>query len=84
MQEYLDLLKNGKKLLSKIAKENPDINLITSVKKFEDNCSDKNLKRLLEIDILSTHIFNQALYSNSNNSNIINLSNDYNQKIVEI
>lgn len=74
----------GKKLLSEITKANKDINLITSVKKFEDNCNNKDLKRLLEIDILSTYIYNQALYSNTSLNHDFNLSNDYNHKIVEI
>lgn len=68
---------NGKELISKIIKKNKNINLITSLKKFENFCVDINLKRLLEIDMLSTQIYN------STNCNNVPL-NDYTQKIVEI
>lgn len=80
----LGFSKKGKNLLSKITKQNENINLITSVKKFEDSCSDRNLKRLLEIDILSTYLYNSALYSNTKTDKTIHLLNDYNQKIVEV
>ena len=80
----LGFSKKGKNLLSKITKQDENINLITSVKKFEDSCSDRNLKRLLEIDILSTYLYNSALYSNTKTDRTIHLLNDYNQKIVEV
>ena len=80
----LGFSKKGKSLLSRISKENENINLITSVKKFKDSCTDEHLKRLLEIDILSTYLYNQALYSNSKIDKDLVLINDFNQKIVEL
>lgn len=80
----LGFSKKGKTLLSKINKENKDINLITSVKKFENSCTDINLRRLLEIDVLSTYLYNSALYSNTKTNKDLTLINDYNQKIIEI
>lgn len=68
---------NGKELISKIIKKNKNVNIITSLKKFENSCVDANLKRLLEIDMFSTQIYNSTNYNN------IPL-NDYTQKIVEI
>lgn len=49
--------KNGQELISKIKKQNPEINLITSITTFEKNCNNKNLLRLLEIDKNSTNIY---------------------------
>ncbi len=68
---------NGKELLSYIKRKNNDINLITSLKKFEDSCKDDNLKRLLKTDILSTQVYNSALSQNR-------FLNDYTEKIIEI
>lgn len=66
----------GKKLLSDISKLTP--NLITSLKAFENRCTDKNLLRMLEIDKLSTDIYTLAYLSDSK-SNL-----DYTTKIIEI
>ena len=48
---------NGKKLLSKISKANPNLKIITSVKKFIDENHNKNLQMMLDKDILSTNIY---------------------------
>ncbi len=68
----------GKQLISSIKQKNPDINLITSIKKFENTCQDENLLRLLEIDKLSTDIYSLAQKENY----IAGL--DYTTKIIEI
>lgn len=48
---------NGKKMLSQICINNPDLAVITSVKKFVDENKNKNLKSMLEKDILATDVF---------------------------
>ncbi len=73
----LGMNENGKKIISKIKKENPDLNIITSVKKFQDTCKDKNLLRLLEIDINSTNIYSLARSKNYESGL------DFTQKIIE-
>ena len=47
----------GKTLLSKISNSNPNLKIITSVKKFIDSNTNKNLKMLLDKDILATNIY---------------------------
>lgn len=69
---------NGKKLVSEISKKNPNINIITSVKKFVDYSIDDNLKLILSKDIFATNVY----YSGFNGSYIGNL--DYKNKIVKI
>lgn len=59
---------NGKKLLSAISKANPNINLVTSVSKFMDNCTDNKLKYLLEKDIFATNVY--SLYLNNMKGNM--------------
>ena len=61
--------KQGKELLSKISKVNPKINIITSVKKFADTNTNKNLKILLDKDILATNIYTLG-YANDSWSNL--------------
>ena len=46
--------KNGKRLLSQI---NPNIKVITSLKKFEDENKNLKLKRMLEIDKFASNIY---------------------------
>ena len=53
----LGLNENGKKLVSKIKKQNSNLNIITSLKSYENNCTDKKLLRLLEIDKKATDIY---------------------------
>ena len=47
----------GKTLLSEIARNNPKLNIITSVKKFTDSNSNKNLNLLLNKDIFATNVY---------------------------
>lgn len=47
----------GRELLSIISNSKKNIDVITSVKKYIDNNPNKNLKRLLEIDIRATDIY---------------------------
>ena len=57
---YLRVLgcnENGKLLLSKISKSNPDLNIVTSTKKFIDNCNDILNNKFLNLDINSTNIY---------------------------
>lgn len=48
---------NGKKLVSEISKNNPKLNIITSVKKFVDSNKNKNLNLLLNKDIFATNVY---------------------------
>lgn len=48
---------NGKKLVSEISKNNPKLNVITSVKKFIDSNKNKNLKLMLDKDIFATNVY---------------------------
>lgn len=82
----LGFTQKGKELLSKIVKTGKNPNIITSVKKFETDCSDENLQRMLNIDLLSTYLHNQVIFTDTTLKNMQNnkLPNDYNQKIVEI
>jgi len=64
---------NGKNLISEIYSRNPKINIITSVKKFLDNNSNKNLRRMLDIDIFSTNVFTIGFeYDSLNNLDFTN------------
>lgn len=47
----------GKEMLSDICHINPKINIVTSVKKFMDNSSNKNLKEMLEKDIFASNVY---------------------------
>lgn len=66
----------GKVLLSGIAKENPKLNIVTSVKKFMDESNNKNLKSMLEKDILATNIYTLG-YKEKSNANL-----DYTNKLI--
>lgn len=66
----------GKILLSGISKENPKLNIITSVKKFMDESNNKNLKSMLEKDILATNIYTLG-YKKESNANL-----DYTNKLI--
>ena len=48
---------NGKKLVSEISKNNSELKIITSVKKFVDTNSDKNLNQLLNKDVFATNVY---------------------------
>lgn len=47
----------GKQLLSKIKGNNPNLKVITSVKKFIDENTNKNLQMMLNKDILATNVY---------------------------
>ena len=68
IQPYVRVLgfnDNGKNLISKINKKNPNVKIVTSVKKFVDSNSNKNLKMLMDKDILSTNIYTLGFESDS-------------------
>ena len=67
----------GKSLISDISKSNPNLQIITSVKKFTEYNKDNNLKLLLEKDILATNIYTLG-YTNSGLAN-----RDYTEKIIQ-
>jgi len=66
----------GKYLLSEICRKNPYLPVITSVKKFMDTSKNKNLKVMLEKDILSTNLYTLG-YEYDSWSNL-----DYTKKII--
>ena len=66
---------NGKDLLSMISKSNKKLDVITSVKQYEENCKNKKLLDIVQKDILSTDIYTLGYRQNSK----ANL--DYTQKI---
>lgn len=53
----LGLNNRGKFLISEIAKANPKLEIITSVKKFSDKTTNKNLKYMIEKDIWATDVY---------------------------
>lgn len=56
---------NGKNLVSEICKNNPNLNVITSVKKFVDGNSDLNLRTLIDKDIFATNLYTIGFEGNS-------------------
>ena len=68
----------GKQLISEIVDANPRIEFVSSVKKFMNECPDKNLIRILEKDILATNIYTLG-YKLESKSNL-----DYTKKIISI
>lgn len=68
--------KKGKNLISEIARINPKINIVTSVKKYMDSVANKNLKEMLETDIRATNIYTLG-YEMDSWSNL-----DYTNKII--
>lgn len=56
---------NGKKLVSEIATKHPELKLITSVKKFVDDNSDKDLQVLFDKDVFATDVYSLAFKNNS-------------------
>lgn len=60
VQPYIRVLgmnKKGKDLISVISRSNPNLNIITSVKKYIDTNPNKNLQNMLNIDINATNIY---------------------------
>ena len=47
----------GQELISQISKKNRKLEIVSSVKKFMDNCSNKNLKMMMEKDIWATDVY---------------------------
>ena len=79
-QPYVRILgfnQRGQFLLSKIAKNNPRLQIITSVKKFVDTNSNKNLKSMLDKDIFATNVYTIGYEYDS----WINL--DYTKKLIK-
>ena len=68
----------GRFLISEIAKANSKLELITSVKRFMDNSSNKNLKTMLEKDIFATNVYTLG-YTFDSCSNL-----DYTKKIINL
>ena len=66
----------GKSLLSKICKSNKKLELITSVKQYEDNCKNKKLINILKKDIRSTDIYTLG-YKQNSKANL-----DYTHKLI--
>ena len=48
---------NGKRLISEIKRNNPKIQLVTSVKKYLDDNPNKSLKNMIEKDIFATNVY---------------------------
>ena len=74
----LGLNNRGKFIISEIAKANPKLEIITSVKRFNDKSNNKNLKLMLDKDIFATNVYSIGYDFNSCN----NL--DFTKKIVTI
>lgn len=74
----LGLNHKGKFLISEIAKANPKLEIVTSVKRFTDENSNKNLKTLLDKDIWATNVYTIGYEEDSWN----NL--DFTKKIVTL
>ena len=81
MQPYVRVLgfnQKGKFLISEAAKANPKLQIITSVKKFADSNSNKNLKLMLDKDIWATNVYTIGYeYDSWNNL-------DYTHKLITI
>lgn len=74
----LGLNNRGKFLISEIAKANPKLEIITSVKRFMDTSINKNLKIILEKDIWATNVYSLG-YDFDSCSNL-----DYTKKIITL
>ena len=70
--------KNGKKIISAIANQNPKLQIIVSVKKFMENNTDKHLHTMISKDIFASNVYTLGCEYNST----ANL--DYTHKVVEI
>lgn len=74
----LAINQKGRLLISKLTRANKKLKIISSVKKFTDKNKDKDLKKMLEKDILATNIYTLG-YENKSIANL-----DYTKKIVTI
>ncbi len=70
--------KHGKRIISAIAAANPKLQIIVSVKKFMENATDNNLKKMMAKDIFATNVYTL----NFQNEPLANL--DYTHKVIEI
>lgn len=70
--------KHGKRIISAIAKENPRLKIIVSVKKFMEASSDTALKNMLSKDIFASNVYTLGYKSNP----VANL--DYTNKVIEL
>ena len=68
----------GKYIVSEISKSKNKLNLITSVKKFTDSNTNKNLQLMIEKDIYATNVYTLG-FEHDSWSNL-----DYTQKIITI
>ena len=82
VQPYIRVLglnNRGKFLISEIAKSNPKLEIITSVKKFiDERSSNKNLMTMLDKDIWATNVYSIG-YETTASSNL-----DFTKKIVTL
>lgn len=74
----LGLNVKGKELISDVAAINKKLNIITSVKKFMDECNNKPLIRMLEKDIFATNVYTLG-YEFESMANL-----DYTSKVITI
>lgn len=74
----LGFTSKGRDLLSAISQENPKLNIITSVKKFIDNSTNRNLLSILEKDIFATNVYTLG-YEYDSISNL-----DYTKKLITL
>ncbi len=47
----------GRYIISEVARQNPKLEIVTSVKKYLDNCNNRNLQLMLSKDIWSTNVY---------------------------
>lgn len=80
-QPYIRILgfsQRGKYLLSEVAKANPKLEIITSVKRYMDSTNNKSLRYMLEKDIWATNVYTIGYeYDSWNNL-------DYTNKIIQM
>lgn len=74
----LGMNNRGKNLISEISRINPAIPIVTSVKRFMDECRNKNIKHMLETDIRATNIYTLG-YTKDSWANL-----DYTNKIITL
>ena len=66
----------GRELISEISKHNRKLEIVSSVKKFMDKCSNKNLKLMMDKDIWSTNVYTLG-YEYDSKANL-----DYTHKLI--
>ena len=70
--------KHGKRIISAIAKENPKLKIIVSVKKFMEASNDNVLRNMLSKDIFASNVYTMG-YKREPVANL-----DYTNKVIEI